>query len=136
MTLRSRFTARLGFGDPARPRGRAWWELQRGPPRNRSGAGPCPLIVGNAWKPATQLDGRSKLATTIERSADSGGLFLGNDEHLRTMEAQVANRKCTIDRVAQPCCGSLCNHVTNSGKAPPLPAWLADRLWRVRHTTL
>jgi hypothetical protein len=54
---------------------------------------PVLALVGNAWKPATQFDRRSKLATTIERSADRGGLFLGNDEHPASMETKPIQGK-------------------------------------------
>jgi hypothetical protein len=45
------------------------------------------VMPGNRWRSSTEL------ATTIERSADRGSLFLGNDEHPARMEIQVANGK-------------------------------------------
>ena len=42
-------------------------------------------VVGDAWEPASQLDHGRQLAALIESGADRGGIFLGDDEHLRHM---------------------------------------------------
>jgi hypothetical protein len=51
------------------------------------------LIVADAREPATQLDGSRELATPIERGTDRGSLFLGDSEHLPSMEMPAANGK-------------------------------------------
>jgi hypothetical protein len=43
-------------------------------------------IIGDPRESPPQLDGSRKLATTIERGADRGSIFLTDDKHSSSME--------------------------------------------------
>ena len=43
-------------------------------------------VIGNARKPPAQLDRSGEFPTLIEGGADRGRRFLGNNEHVGSME--------------------------------------------------
>jgi hypothetical protein len=78
----------------------------RVPPRYRTrqygqrlpaGNGPSALSglcdVGDAGKQPAQLDGGRQLAALFEGGADRGSLYLGYDEHLRSMGTRTTTGK-------------------------------------------
>ena len=63
----------------------------RAPPRDRAGATPCILIVGDAGEMSAKLDGRRELAALLISATDSLGYFFRNHEHGMNINDMAAN---------------------------------------------